>query len=41
MNNEIADILGVLTRRIRLYVAQLNNMDRNCPPFSFDEDSQV
>lgn len=41
MNNEIADMLGVLTRRIRLYVAQLNNMDRNCPPFSFDEDSQV
>lgn len=41
MNDEIADILGVLTRRIKLYVAQLNNMDRNCPPFSFDEDSQV
>lgn len=41
MNNEIADMRGVLTRRIRLYVAQLNNMDRNCPPFSFDEDSQV
>ncbi len=41
MNDEIADMLGVLTRRIKLYVAQLNNMDRNCPPFSFDEDSQV
>ncbi|OOM70865.1 hypothetical protein [Clostridium sp. BL-8] len=41
MNDEIADMLGVLSRRIKLYVAQLNNMDRNCPPFSFDEDSRV
>jgi hypothetical protein len=41
MNDEIGDMLGVLSRRIKLYVAQLNNMDKNCPPFSFDEDSQV
>ncbi|MDR3594224.1 hypothetical protein [Clostridium sp.] len=39
MNDEIDDVLSTLTRRIRLYIAQLDNMDKNCPPFSFDEDS--
>jgi hypothetical protein len=39
MNGEIDDVLSTLTRRIRLYIAQLDNMDKNCPPFSFDEDS--
>lgn len=39
MNDEIDDILNALTRRIRLYVAQLDNMDKNCPPFDFEEDS--
>lgn len=41
MNDEVDDMLGALTRRIKLYVAQLDNMDKNCPPFSFDEDSQT
>lgn len=40
MNDEIYDMLGALTRRIKLYIAQLNNMDKNCPPSSCDEDSQ-
>lgn len=40
MNDEISDMLCALSRRIKLYVAQLNNMDKNCPPFIFDEDSQ-
>lgn len=39
MNDEIDDMLGTLSRRIKLYTAQLDNMDKNCPPFSFDEDS--
>lgn len=38
MNDEIDDMLNALSRRIKLYVAQLDNMDKNCPPFSFDDD---
>lgn len=39
MNDEIDVLLDTLTRRIRLYVDQLNNMDKNCPPFTFYKDS--
>jgi len=39
MNDEIDDILGALSRRIKLYIRQLDYMDRNCPPFDFKEDS--
>lgn len=39
MNSEIQDMLSTLTRRIKLYVAQLDDMDKNCPPFTFDKDS--
>lgn len=39
MNDEINDLLGALSRRIKLYVEQLDEMDRNCSPFDFKEDS--
>lgn len=39
MNNEIEMLLDTLTRRLKLYVDQLNNMDKNCPPFTFYKDS--
>lgn len=39
MNDEIDILLDTLTRRLKLYVAQLNTMDKNCPPFDFHEDS--
>jgi hypothetical protein len=39
MNGEVEDLLGALTRRIKLYVAEIDSMDRNCPPFNYDEDS--
>ena len=35
MNDEIEDVLDALSRRIKFYISQLNNMDRNCPPFDF------
>ncbi|AQR96911.1 hypothetical protein [Clostridium saccharoperbutylacetonicum] len=39
MNDEVEELLGALTRRIKLYVAEIDSMDRNCPPFNYDEDS--
>jgi hypothetical protein len=39
MNGEVEDLLGALTRRIKLYVAEIDSMDRNCPPFNYKEDS--
>lgn len=39
MNDEIETLLETLTRRLQLYVDQLNNMDKNCPPFTFYKDS--
>jgi hypothetical protein len=39
MNDEIDDLINTLTRRLGFYVGQLDKMDKNCPPFSFNEDS--
>ncbi len=39
MNDEIDSLLNTLTRRLNLYIDQLNNMDKNCPPFTFYKDS--
>lgn len=39
MNDEIEVLINTLTRRLRFYVNQLNNMDKNCPPFTFSKDS--
>lgn len=39
MNDEIDSLLNTLTRRLNLYIEQLNNMDKNCPPFTFYKDS--
>lgn len=39
MNGEVEDLLGALTRRIKLYVSEIDSMDRNCPPFNYKEDS--
>ena len=35
MNDEIEDVLDALSRRIKFYIGQLDNMDKNCPPFDF------
>jgi len=39
MNDEIDDVLDALSRRIKFYIGQLDNMDKNCPPFDFKRDS--
>ncbi|WP_238916503.1 hypothetical protein [Clostridium sp. YIM B02555] len=39
MNGEVEELLGALTRRIKLYVSEIDSMDRNCPPFNYKEDS--
>lgn len=39
MNGEVEDLLGALTRRIKLYVSEIDSVDRNCPPFNYKEDS--
>jgi len=39
MNDEIDDVLDALSRRIKFYIRQLDNMDKNCPPFDFKRDS--
>ena len=39
MNDEVDDILNALSRRLTIFLNQLNNMDKNCPPFDFNKDS--
>jgi len=39
MNEEIDEILDALSRRMKIYIRQLDCMDKNCPPFDFREDS--
>lgn len=40
MNNEIDSILEALSRRIKIYLCQLREMDKKCPPFvNIREDS--
>lgn len=40
MNHEIDEVLDSLSRRMKIYLARLREMDKNCPPFvDIKEDS--
>jgi len=39
MNDEIDDIIGALGRRLTIFLKEVNNMDKNCPPFYSGKDS--
>ncbi len=39
MNDEIDEMLDVWIRRMTIYIGQLDNMDKNCPPFDSGKDS--
>jgi hypothetical protein len=39
MNDEVDDIINVVRRRLAIFLSQINNMDKNCPPFDFNKDS--
>lgn len=39
LNEEVEEIVDVLSRRLKIYLKQLDEMDRNCPPFDFKKDS--
>lgn len=39
MNDELEDIINALDRRLEIFIRQINNMDRNCPPFDSGKDS--
>lgn len=39
MNNEVDDIINVLGRRLKIFLKQIDCMDRNCPPFDSNKDS--
>lgn len=33
MNDEVDDIIDALGRRLKIFVKQIDNIDKNCPPF--------
>jgi len=39
MNDEIDDIINTLGRRLTIFLKQIDNMDKNCPPFDLWKDS--
>lgn len=39
MNDEIDDIIGSLGRRLTIFLKEINNIDKNCPPFYSGKDS--
>jgi hypothetical protein len=39
MNDEVDDIINVVARRLAIFLSQINNMDKSCPPFDFNKDS--
>jgi len=39
MNDEIDDIINSLGRRLTIFLKEINNMDKNCPPFYSGKDS--
>jgi hypothetical protein len=39
MNDEVEDIINALGRRLTIFLKQIDNMDKNCPPFDLWKDS--
>ncbi|OOM74441.1 hypothetical protein CLPUN_38940 [Clostridium puniceum] len=39
MNGEIDDIINSLGRRLTIFLKQIDNIDKNCPPFNSRKDS--
>ena len=39
MNNEVEDIINTLGRRLKIFVNQIDKIDKNCPPFDVNKDS--
>jgi len=39
MNDEIDDIISSLGRRLTIFLKEINNIDKNCPPFYSGKDS--
>jgi hypothetical protein len=39
MNGEVEDIINALGRRLTIFLKEINNMDKNCPPFYSGKDS--
>jgi Glu-tRNA(Gln) amidotransferase subunit E-like FAD-binding protein len=39
MNDEVDDIIDALGRRLTIFLKEINNMDKNCPPFYSGKDS--
>ena len=39
MNDEVDDIISALGRRLTIFIKEINNMDKNCPPFYSGRDS--
>lgn len=39
MNDEVEDIIDALGRRLKIFVNQINKIDKDCPPFDRGKDS--
>jgi hypothetical protein len=39
MNDEVDDIITALDRRLKIFLTEINKMDKNCPPFYFNKNS--
>ena len=39
MNGEVDDIINSLGRRLTIFLKQIDNIDKNCPPFDSRKDS--
>ena len=39
MNDEVEDIINTLGRRLKIFINQIDKIDKNCPPFDFNKDS--
>ena len=39
MNGEVDDIINALGRRLTIFLKQIDNIDKNCPPFDSRKDS--
>ena len=39
MNGEVEDIINSLGRRLAIFLKQIDNIDKNCPPFDSRKDS--
>ena len=39
MNDEVEDIINALERRLKIFLNQIDKIDKNCPPFDLGKDS--